>query len=307
VAGPRERIGGRYKTRILGNADDLTPADGRDVLAFDQALRCVTNPSASAPVGKMTVAKALTVYFATLKSSHALEYKAVADRHIVPTLGDHRVDRLTKTQIEQWQAGLVRDDPEDPDARRRSQDTANRILTHFEGGSKSRLRRRREQHRDRCGVATGQAVPGRGPAREDDFDPKQVRLVIAKAATFDLALAQFIEAAYLTGARPGELAACNVSDLDVARRTLRVPEGKTGQRVVTLTDETAHYLQRVTSGRKRDTPLLPRVNGERWPRSGQCRPMVRALALAELPASASMYTSDTPTSPRGSRTAYRCR
>ncbi|TDI83253.1 MAG: site-specific integrase, partial [Betaproteobacteria bacterium] len=42
----RERIGGYYKTRILGYADDLSLADGRDVLAFDQALRKVTDPQA---------------------------------------------------------------------------------------------------------------------------------------------------------------------------------------------------------------------------------------------------------------------
>ncbi len=38
------------------------------------------------------------------------------DQRIVPTLGDYRVDRLTKTQIEAWRGGLVRDDPEDTDA-----------------------------------------------------------------------------------------------------------------------------------------------------------------------------------------------
>ena len=41
----REKSGGRYKTRILGHADDIARADDRDVLTFDQALRLVTGKS----------------------------------------------------------------------------------------------------------------------------------------------------------------------------------------------------------------------------------------------------------------------
>ena len=75
----RARTAGRYRTRILGHADDLTQPDGRDVLAY-QALRMVTNPRALAPGGKMTVARALDDYFAALaaRSKHADEYKAAA-------------------------------------------------------------------------------------------------------------------------------------------------------------------------------------------------------------------------------------
>jgi len=106
----RERDGGDYRYRTLGQADDLAPMDGRDVLAFDQALRLVTHPCAAAPVGKLTVSKALEDHLDGLaaRSKHATEYRGAAERHIVPVLGGHRVDRLTKTQIEHWLAGLVR-------------------------------------------------------------------------------------------------------------------------------------------------------------------------------------------------------
>jgi integrase len=67
-------------------------------------------------------------------------------------------------------------------------------------------------------------------------------------------------------------------------------DGKTGQRIVTLTDEAANFLRRLTIGRKRDDALLPKADGERWPRSGHHRAIKRALALAELPSSASFYT-----------------
>jgi integrase len=287
----RERVGGRYKAKILGKADDRSPADGRDVLAFDQALRLVTNPQASAPVGKLTVKKALDAYFVALAASskHSAEYQSAADKRIVPTLGDYRVDRLTKTAIEHWLAGLVHEDEDDPDAKRRSQDTANRILTIL----KAALNKAFED--DANNIPTDAAWRRVKPfqqvarSRDDDLDAKQVRLLIAKAATFDDALAHLLEAAYLTGARMGELAACNVRDLDAARHTLRL-DGKTGQRIVSLTDETAAFLLRLANGRSADDAMLPMANGERWPRSGHHRAVKRAVALAKLPASASLYT-----------------
>jgi integrase len=287
----RERIGGRYKTRILGYADDIARADGRDVLTSEQALGSATNPQASAPVGRLTVKSALGAYFTALaaKSKHAAEYQSAANKRIVPVLGDYRVDRLTKTAIENWLAGLVHEDEDDPDAKRRSQDTANRILTIL----KAALNKAFED--DANNIPTDAAWRRVKPfqkvarSRDDDLDAKQVRLLIAKAATFDEELARLIEAAYLTGARMGELAACSVRDLDAGRHTLRL-DGKTGQRIVSLTDETAAFLQRLATDRKPDDALLPMADGERWPRSGHHRAVKRAVALAALPTSVSLYT-----------------
>ncbi|MBA3508136.1 MAG: tyrosine-type recombinase/integrase, partial [Betaproteobacteria bacterium] len=276
----RERIGGRYKTRILGNADDSVPPDGRDVLAFDQALRQVTHPHAAAPVGKLTVTKALDDYLDALaaRSKHANEYRGAADRHIVPALGGHRVDRLTKTQIEHWLAGLVRDDPADPDAKRRSMDTANRVLTILKAALNAAFQD--EANNISTDAAWRRVKPFQRVARsrEQDLDAKQVRLLIAKAATFDRSFAALIEAGYLTGARMGELAALSVRDLDEENRSVRL-DGKTGRRTATLTDEAAAFLRQQATGRKADAPLLPRDNGERWPRSGHHRLMLRAVKL----------------------------
>jgi len=287
----RELVGGRYKTRIIGHADDVAQADGRDVLTYDQAIGKVTKPDPSAPVGRMTVKNALDAYFVALaaKSKHAAEYQSAADKRIAPVLGDYRVDRLTKTNIENWLAGLVHEDEDDPDAKRRSQDTANRILTIL----KAALNKAFED--DANNIPTDAAWRRVKPfqqvarARTDDLEPDQVRLLIAKAATFDQAIANLIEAAYLTGARMGELAGCSMRDLDAGRHTLRV-DGKTGRRVVTLTDESAAFLSRLTKDKLPDAPLLPNAEGGRWPRSGHHRFIKRAVALAKLPASVSIYT-----------------
>ena len=290
-----EWTGRGYKQRTLGNADDVTRADGLDVLTFDQAQRKATNPALGAPIParKLTVRHALDTYFTALagKSVHAEEYRAGANKHIVPVLGDYRVDRITKTQIEDWQAGMVRDDPEDPDARRRSQDSANRVRTMLMAALNAAFQD------EANGIPTDAAWRRVKPfkkvarARDDDLDPADVRLLIAKAATFDQALANLMEGGYLTGARlPGEFAGVDVSDFDAANRRLSIRTGKTGARTVTLTNEAIAFFSRLAKGRKPDDPLFPRADGTRWPRTGHFRWVKRAVELAKLPLSVSLYT-----------------
>lgn len=287
----REKIGGSFKYQTIGQADDVTRADGLDILTFDQALRKATDPAPSAPSAKMTVANALDTYLTALaaKSKHANEYRGAANKHIVPVLGDHRVDRITKTQIEAWQAGMVKDDAEDEDVRRRSQDTANRVLTILKAALNAAFQD--EANRIPTDAAWRRVKPFRdvSRSREDDMDAKQVRAFVKAAATFDQALANLIEAGFLTGARMGELAGLDVRHLDGAGRSLHL-DGKTGQRTATLTEETAAFLQRLAKGKEPTDPLLPMADGTRWPRSGHHRAIKKALELAKLPATASFYT-----------------
>lgn len=286
----REWIGGDYRYRTLGHADDAVRADGRDVLTFEHATRAALAPHAVVPVGRLTVKDALARYFVNFaaRSKHGRITENWANLRIVPTLGDYRVDRLTKTQIEKWLAGLVRADPEDPDARRQAQGTANRILSILKAALNEAF------SDDANGLPSDTAwrrvKPFRnvGGARQEHFEASQVRLLVAKAATFDRCFANLLEVAYLTGARLGELAGANVRDFDADNGTLRV-NGKTGPRSVTMTSETVATLRRITRDRLPAAPLLPRADGERW-RNTQHRPMQRALALAELPLAASFYT-----------------
>jgi integrase len=286
----REWLGGRYRYRTLGHADDVVRADGRDVLTFEQATRVALAPEASAPVGKLTVRLALERYFVGLasRSKHAKITEQWSNKRIVPTLGDYRVDRLTRTQIAQWLAGLVRADDEDPDGKRRSQATANRVLTILKAALN-------EAFADTAnGIPSDTAwrlvKPFRDveDSRHEHFDSAQVRKLVAKAATFDKPFANLIEVAYLTGARLGELAGATVGSFDATRATLRV-DGKTGAREITLTAETIALLRKLTTKRSAQALLLPRSDGERW-QNTQHRPMQRALTLAELPLAASFYS-----------------
>src|SRR5262245_24298537 len=127
VSGPggwvrREKVAGVYRYNTIAAADDVGLADGRDVLTFEQARKAAG--AAVVPIGeKLTVKTAVDRYLTALaaRSAHATEARQRADKHILPTLGNHRIDRLTKGIVEAWLAGLVREhDPDDPDSKRRS-------------------------------------------------------------------------------------------------------------------------------------------------------------------------------------------
>lgn len=289
----RELVAGDYRYRTLGAADDIGRADGQDILTFEQAQAKTTapDPTAGKAPSKQTVATAITAYLKVLegRSTYSKDARQRADKHIIPTLGNLRVDRLTKTQIEDWQAGLVREDDEDPDARRRSQDSANRILTILKAALNHAF------NDDANGIKTDAAwrrvkpFKNVGGSRGDHFDATQVRNLIAKAAEFDRSFSDLLKAGYLTGARYGELVALDVRDFDAGRALLMISKGKTGARIVSLTAESVAFFRQVTKGRPPAAVLLPRSDGARWEKSWQARPFKRAAKAAKLPASASFY------------------
>src|SRR5262245_3428399 len=90
--------GGKHSQRKIGEADDHMPPNGRDVFDYQQAVRFVTNPTATATGGNVTVADALKRHFDTMESSHREEYRRLANRHTVPELGGYRVDKITTTR-----------------------------------------------------------------------------------------------------------------------------------------------------------------------------------------------------------------
>lgn len=288
----REWIAGRYVTRTIGIADDLGRPDGRDVLNYQQALQAATKPDLpSKRSSGLTVRAAVEEYLAVLesRSAHSREARQRAEKHILRKLGNYRVDRLTKTQIEKWLGGLVRSDPDDPDAKRRSQDSANRILTILKAALNHAAAD--DDNGIKSDAAWRRVKPFKnvGGTRDDHFDAAQVRKLIAKAATFDRPFANLLEAGFLTGCRLGELTALDVRDFDAERAQLNVRAGKTGPRIVTLTDESTAFFKRLSKDRPAAAVLLPRADGDRWGKSEQARPFKRAAALAELPASASFY------------------
>lgn len=278
-----------YGWRSLGIADDIEHANCKTVLDYAQAMRAAGD--AVAPAGPVTVRTAAAVYLKQLRASKGARAESDAkqklDSRVLPPLGDLRIADLNKTRIEQWHASMVMQDADDPDAERRSRDSANRVLSTLKAVLNHAFAD--DSNKLTSDAAWRKVKPFKnvGRAREDHFAAAQVRTLIAKAG--DRHFADLLAGLFLTGLRYGEAAACDVRHLD--GHSLTVPSGKTGARPVTLTDEAAAFLKKLAGKRAPGEPLFARTDdGARWGKSEQHRPIKRALKAAELPESASVYT-----------------
>ncbi|MGH1590230.1 tyrosine-type recombinase/integrase [Methylobacterium phyllosphaerae] len=208
------------------------------------------------------------------------------ERLFLPRFGSSRIEDLTRRQLEAWRDGLVRTGS-DAEQCRRSQDTANRVLSivkamlnHAVGDPTNGLTNDSAWRL----VRPFQRV---GRPREVHFTPTEVLRLLDGCE--DPGFRDLLTAGFLTGARYGELAACQVRHFDAEDATLYVPRGKTGARIVILQPEATTFFARLVDGREKDALLLPRADGDAWGPSHQVRPMKRALLAAKLDPSGTFY------------------
>jgi integrase len=91
--------------------------------------------------------------------------------------------------------------------------------------------------------------PFHGVAKSRDirYTDEEVRRLIDK--TEDVAVANLVTGAYLTGARYGELTEARISHFDARTKTLRVNVGKTGTRTVILQTSAAEFFKGLATSR----------------------------------------------------------
>jgi len=109
-------VDGKYKKQKIAKADDYQDENGIDVLDYfhaqDKAREFANNQSrlaAGVSSKQLTVADAINNYlawFKTHRKSHA-RTEHVAKTHILPTLSDHLVSKLTPVIIRNWHEALV--------------------------------------------------------------------------------------------------------------------------------------------------------------------------------------------------------
>ncbi len=102
----------KRKWEALGQADDSIEANGVGALSFSQAVeaaqawikRAAIADNAGVSVGKYTVADAARDWLATWQGTERGKETAMAnvDLHILPTLGQIKLEKLTRSQIERW-------------------------------------------------------------------------------------------------------------------------------------------------------------------------------------------------------------
>jgi integrase len=99
----------------------------------------------------------------------------------------------------------------------------------------------------------------------------------------DEAFREIVEAALLTGARYGELAAMTASDFNPDSGTVHIRTSKAGKaRHVVLNDEGRALFERLTTGRAGDHRIFTKADGTTWGKSHQHRPLKAACERAKI-------------------------
>jgi integrase len=325
------RADGTLKATVSG-AESAAAADGAAVLDFRQAqakaqwwARQLHRAAAGLepePAAKLvapyTVAQAIADYLVdyVARGGKALaETRTAAEAHIVPSLGNLLVGRLTRDKLRAWHRALAatparvrakagelrhREASTDPEAARRRRSSANRVLTIL----KAALNYARGEDKVTCPAHAWAAVK---PFREADkakvrylLDDEVKRLVNACGSDFR----DLVTAALLTGCRYGELAAMRAADFDPHAGVVTIGRSKGGRpRHIALTDEGCQFFGQMASGKAGSALLFQRnhvvkqgtrsalAESERgrWARSDQFRLMRAACNAARIAPAVSFH------------------
>lgn len=275
---------GKQKYRALGEFDK-----------FDEAAKAarawVESCETGAKPGVTTVKEACEDYVKALRAegrhSTAKDAEGRFTRLVYEaSIGKLPIDKLRATNVSAWLNDQIEDDEDaDEEDVRRSKDSANRNLATL----KAALNRAR-QHRlvaTDAGWATVQKFPKVGAARSDAFLSIEQRKALFDACPTDLA--QFVKAALLTGARPGELAALNAGDFDKKLGALTLT-GKTGRRTVAVSAAAAAFLAEACKDKLPAAPMFVTGYGTRWNKDAWKKVFKSAADAAKLPDTVVMYS-----------------
>jgi integrase len=294
----RRRTGAAYRVEQLALADDGAADDGVGVLSYEQAKETATArlASESAPVGRITVCKAIADYIDHLaglgKDTRNLESSAVV--HILPKLGDVDVASLTSKQLRSWLTALAaaparkrpkqgrqmfKAAPVGDEEIRRRRASANRVLTHLKAALNHAFDERR--------VASNDAW-GRRVKKFRGVDAARARyLTVAEANRLinasDPGFRPLVRAALETGMRYSELARLEVSDFNPVAGTIAVRRSKSGRaRHVVVTLDGVEFFRQHCAGRGGGDLMFARPDGEPWRRSNAEQPIVEACKRASI-------------------------
>lgn len=297
-----EEHGRRYCA--LGTADSVVDADGEHVLSWDQAQQKAREWFAKLALkdggdrGPYTVGTCVEDHLKWMekhrKGAKNSRYKVEA--LILPTLADVDCNDLTTERIEKWLHDLAASpallrtkrnatkrntrkfDKKDPEAVRRRQATANRVWTILRAALNQAWRRGK--------IASDHAW--RRVETFRDVDAARVRyLSIAEARRLvnacDGEFRRLVQAALVSGARYGELAALKVSDFNADSGSVHIQRAKGGKgRHIVLNAEGVALFKTLAIGKDGNALLLPRPDGEAWTPALQHRPTADACKHGKI-------------------------
>ncbi len=297
----------------LGSADDAQPADGISIMTHGQAVekarqwfaseRAAISGTTPTP-STYTIEDAMREYMVEYErrgKRSAGRTQAVINAHILPSLGEVRVEKLTRDRVREWFSGLVesparrrtkkgrpqafKPPPRTDDEKRRRKDTANRILTVLKAALNFALANERV---DCSGSAWREVKPFHAVAavRMQFLTAKQQQELVPVC---EGAFKVLVKGALYTGARYGELRRLKVEHFNGA--TLYLPAGitKTGkERTIVLHPEAQVFFEALCKDRSA-TDLIFTHDGKPWQESEQHRPMRAACAAAGMNPPANFY------------------
>jgi integrase len=296
--------GQAYTTETIATADDSSPANGVDVLDWQQAqeeARRRRDARVQAAVGKgpFTVADAIGLYL----EAQAAEGRKTADTEkrasamILPTLGAEVVSELTTESLRGWLTKLAAAPPRV----RTAKGAAQRYRKAAEGEDGHEAVRRRRSTANRHFAILRAALTHAWREKRVPSDeawrrvkpfknvaaarvrylsiPEATRLINACEGQFR----RLVQAALLTGARYSELARLKADDFNASVGTIAIRRSKTGRaRHVVLTEEGAAFFQELCLGRRGNETLLLQPNGQPWGPSNQIVPITKACQRATI-------------------------
>jgi integrase len=254
--------------------------------------------------GPLTVKHAIDDYLKAYerRGGKALyDTRRAVEAHILPSLGDIPVAKLTPRKITDWHHGLAEKRPRartrsgrkqnyrkveaGTDAKRKRRATANRILTVL----KAALNYAWKSGHLTSDDAWRRVKPFRAveTARVRYLSEAEcVRLVNGSEPAFR----NLVRAALLTGCRYSELATMQVADFNADAGVVTVRESKAGKpRHVVLTDEGRRLCATLTAGKLGNDPIFKRADGGTWGKSRQWRPMAEACERAKIKPAVSFH------------------
>lgn len=288
--------GNRYTIMTIGTADDALPADGRDVLDYEQARAKALAMIATPGRGKrhrLSIRQALQNY-TEFKNSTGKKVDGRGAVHILPVLGDMIVSELEPQHLRKWLSDLAHSAaqtrpkknkpqyqtaPKTDEDKRRRQSSANRVLTILKAALNYAYA---EGHVNDCAAWGKRLAPFAG------VEEARIRyLTVAEARRLinacDIDFRALVHAALETGCRYGELTRLEVQDFNPDAGTLIIRKSKSGKaRHVILTHQGAAFFQQHCSGRAGSELMFVHADGTGWKPSEQARPMDAANAHARL-------------------------
>jgi integrase len=310
----REYIGGAYRKRRLGRADDVNEADGTTILSFSDAVRAAFNeqrPTLEAPTS-LTVEDALDEYFEGRRASSTSDSiqrdRIAAESTIVPARGERRlralndrqqrrlryslrgklISELTTRDLRCWRDSLV-PTTSDPDERRRARVRANRIWSVLRAALNQAFQNER--------VADDRAWRRVTPFK--NVDQPQTRFLRVEECqrligAADSELRTLVLGCLFTGMRLGELLSLTAEDVGEDHVTVRYSKTGTSRRIP-LNTEGAEFFNRLVGGKSRTEPVFAFTESTPRVKMSISRAMRAACASAKI---------DPPVEFRQLRTSY---